>query len=826
MRLSADFRHGLRQFIRQPGFSIAAVVSLALGIGLTTALFSVINAVLLRGSPVRQPERLVEIYSGVPEYPQLTNSYPDYLSIRDRADALDGVAAHSWVRAILSGGERPRLVTGESVSANYFDVLGIPPALGRGFTPEEERARGGAPVVVISHGLWERQFGGQPGALGSTLQLSGRSYAIVGIAPTTMRGSVPGVLTDFWVPVSMIDFFEFSGVGWSADNEPGKARLDQRGTRWLFVKGRLKDGRTADQAARQVDAIFASLRSEFPDQYKHVQASVVPVAGIRFHPAIDGYVRAASGALLVAAGLVLLIACANVASMLLARNTARRRELAIRAAIGAGRGRIVRQLLGEGVVLAIAGGALGTLLAYWASQGISTFGTGVFPVPVDFDVTLDGSVLAFAIGVSLLTAVLFGLLPAWTVSRVDLVPALNASAASTDSSGAGRRTSIRDLLVAGQMAFTLVLLVAGALLVRGLLAASAAEIGYDPARLASLSFNLRMNGYDEARAGALRERVLARVAELPGVEAVTHASRLPLAPDIMMEAIKVPGQHAASDQPTPIDAVSVGRDYFRTVGVPLVQGRDFSDDEVRHARPVAIVNETLARKYWPDGSAIGRRIHLGEFDQPAREIVGIARDHAVRAVGESPRPYLHLPAGESTGIGLIVRTKTPAVSALPSLRQAVWALEPDVVFREDVSAADVAEATMAPTRIAAGLLGSFGALALLLAAVGLYGVIAYSVSRRTRELGIRMAVGASRSRILKMVLGQGLRLAAAGAIAGGLAALASARVLASLLYGISPLDPAAYALACGLLLTVACLANLAPAIVAARTDPLRALRRE
>jgi predicted permease len=826
MRLSADFRHGLRQFIRQPGFSIAAVVSLALGIGLTTALFSVINAVLLRGSPVRQPERLVEIYSGVPEYPQLTNSYPDYLSIRDRADALDGVAAHSWVRAILSGGERPRLVTGESVSANYFDVLGIPPALGRGFTPEEERARGGAPVVVISHGLWERQFGGQPGALGSTLQLSGRSYAIVGIAPTTMRGSVPGVLTDFWVPVSMIDFVEFSGVGWSADNEPGKARLDQRGTRWLFVKGRLKDGRTADQAARQVDAIFASLRSEFPDQYKHVQASVVPVAGIRFHPAIDGYVRAASGALLVAAGLVLLIACANVASMLLARNTARRRELAIRAAIGAGRGRIVRQLLGEGVVLAIAGGALGTLLAYWASQGISTFGTGVFPVPVDFDVTLDGSVLAFAIGVSLLTAVLFGLLPAWTVSRVDLVPALNASAASTDSSGAGRRTSIRDLLVAGQMAFTLVLLVAGALLVRGLLAASAAEIGYDPARLASLSFNLRMNGYDEARAGALRERVLARVAELPGVEAVTHASRLPLAPDIMMEAIKVPGQHAASDQPTPIDAVSVGRDYFRTVGVPLVQGRDFSDDEVRHARPVAIVNETLARKYWPDGSAIGRRIHLGEFDQPAREIVGIARDHAVRAVGESPRPYLHLPAGESTGIGLIVRTKTPAVSALPSLRQAVWALEPDVVFREDVSAADVAEATMAPTRIAAGLLGSFGALALLLAAVGLYGVIAYSVSRRTRELGIRMAVGASRSRILKMVLGQGLRLAAAGAIAGGLVALASARVLASLLYGISPLDPAAYALACGLLLTVACLANLAPAIVAARTDPLRALRRE
>jgi putative ABC transport system permease protein len=512
--------------------------------------------------------------------------------------------------------------------------------------------------------------------------------------------------------------------------------------------------------------------------------------------------------------------------MLLARNTVRRRELAIRAAIGAGRARIVRQLLAEGFVLAIAGGVVGTILAYWASQAISTFGTGVFPVPVDFEVSLDRMVLAFALGISLLTAVLFGIAPAWSISKFDLVPALNASSSSTDSTGARRRISVRDLLVAGQMAFTLVLLVAGALLVRGLLAAGAAEIGYDPAPLASLSFNLRMNGYDDARAAAFRERVLARIAAVPGVEAVSNASRLPLAPDIMMEAIKLPGQHAASDLPTPIDTVWVGTDYFRTVGVPIVHGRDFSEDEVRHARHVAIVNETLAQRYWPDGSAIGRRIHLGEFDQPAYEIVGIARDHAVRSVGESPRPYLHLPGGEGTGIGLIVRTKTAAASALPALRQAVWALEPGVVFREDVPAADVAEATMAPTRIAAGLLGSFGALALLLAAVGLYGVIAYSVSRRTRELGIRMAVGASRSRILKMVLGQGLRLAIGGAIAGGIVAVASARVLASLLYGISPLDPAAYAAACALLLTVACLANLAPAIAAARTDPLRALRRE
>jgi predicted permease len=378
----------------------------------------------------------------------------------------------------------------------------------------------------------------------------------------------------------------------------------------------------------------------------------------------------------------------------------------------------------------------------------------------------------------------------------------------------------------GQMAFSLVLLVAGILLMRGLLAAGAAEIGYDPAPLASLSFNLHMNGYDEARATAFRERALTQIAALPGVEAVSHASRLPLAPDILVEAIKVPGRHAASDQPTPVDAVAVGADYFHTVGVPIVEGRGFSPDEARQSRPVAIVNETLARRYWPDGSAIGGRIHLGEFDQPAYEIVGVARDHAVRSVGEAPRPYLHLPAGEGTGIGLIVRTKTPAALALPALRQALWSLEPDIVFREDVPAAEIAEATMAPTKIGAGLLGGFGALALLLAAVGLYGVIAYSVSRRTRELGIRMAVGAGRGRIVWMVLGQGFRLAAIGSLAGTVAALAGARVLTSLLYGISPFDPAAYGIACAVLLTVACLANLAPAVVASRIDPLRALRRE
>jgi predicted permease len=820
-----DLRQGVRQFLRQPGFSAAAVASLALGIGLTTALFCAVNAVLLRGSPVREPHRLVEIYSGFPDLPQLTNSYPDYVSIRERADAFQAVAAHSWVRAALTGGERTRLVTGESVSANYFEVLGIPPVLGRGFTLEEERAPLAAPVIVVSHGLWQRQFGGRPDAIGKTLELSGRSYSVVGVAPRTLHGAVPGIPTDFWVPVSMIDLFELAGVSWTSDNDPGPTRLEQRGSRWLFVKGRLAEGRTLEQARSQIDAIFSSLRLEFPVTHKNVQPSVVSAATIRFHPAIDGYIRGGSVVLMTAVSLVLLIACANVANMLLARSTARERELAIRAALGAGRRRIVGQLLGEGIVLAVIGGTLGTVIANWASRAFSVLGTNVFPVPVDFDVSIDGTVLVFATAVSLLTAVLFGLAPALSASRVDLVSALKASSV-VDGSRGKRRVSFRDVLVTGQMAFCVVLLVAGSLLTRGLLTARATDVGYDPSPLSYLAFNLKMIGYDPPRATAFGDRALETIAALPGVVGVTYATRLPLAPDITMDGIKIPGQHSASDQPTPVDIVVVGSNYFRTVGVPIVAGRDFTPEEIREGLRVAVVNEAMARRFWPGGSPIGRRIYLGELDHPSHEIVGVARDHAVRTIGEEPRPYLHLPGAAGLGIGLVVRTTTPAVSALSMLRQALWKLEPNIVFKKDVSAAEIAAETMAPTRIGAGLLGAFGALALLLAAVGLYGVIAYSVSLRTREVGIRMAVGADRGRIVRMVLGQGARLAAAGIVLGTLAALVTTRVLASLLYGISPFDPAAYAMACGLLLAVACLANLLPALSAARIDPLRALKTE
>ena len=821
--LFRDLAHGTRQLRRQPGFAVAAIVSLALGIGLNTTLFSVVNAVLLRGSPVAEPGRVVEIYTGLRrDYPQLTTSYPDFRDIERGADALAGLAGNAYVRGILSTGARPVLVTGEAVTANYFDVLGIRVSLGRPFRDEEDAAPGVAPVAVLSHGMWQRNLGGRPSAVGERIRLSGLEYTIVGIAPPGFTGTIPGIPTEFWVPVTMVESFVFSGVQTSADHNPGTTRLDRRGTRWLFVKGRLAKGRTVEEARAQVETIFARLRAEYPDTNDKVTASVLPASSIRFHPMLDGYVKAASAGLLAAVGLVLLIACANVANLLLARGATRRREFAIRAAIGASRARLLQQLLSEGLVLAAAGGGLGVLIAWWAGRALSGFGTDVFPMPISFDFSIDGAVLTFALVASLTTALLFGLAPAWSSSKPELVPALKESA----DVGGRTRGGVRDALVVGQLALSLVLLVAGALLAHGLLAAQSTDLGYDPRFISSLSFNLQMNGYDTSRAAAFRDRALEAVRALPGVTAVSTASRLPLAPDILVTGIKVPGHHGSEDEETVVDVVAVGADYFTAVGVPLVSGRAFSADDIARHRRLAIVNETMARTFWRDGQAVGGRVYTAGYESEPYEVIGVARDHKVRSVGEPPRPYLHLPDGPSPAVGLIVRTHTPADAALPMLRRALWSLEPEIVFTEDVPAAQVVATTVAPTRIAAFVIGAFGALALVLASVGLYGVVAYSVSRRTHEVGIRMALGAAQGQVVRMILVQGGRLALVGVGIGMLAAAGVGQVLESLLYGVSSFDPIAYGAAAGLLLLVAFAANLAPALSAARIDPLRALRSE
>ena len=816
-----DIVFGARQLRRQPAFAVTAIASLALGIGLTTTLFSIVNGVLFKQAPVASRGTLVELYTGLrSDFPQMTTSYPDYLAIREGVSAFAGVAGSGYVRGILSADAQPQLVMGEAVTPNYFDVLGIGVARGRGFGSVEETAPLGAPVVVLSHGLWQRRFGGSADAIGSSIRLSGYEYTIVGVAPAAFTGTIPGFRADFWVPVAMVERFVFGGIQATADNDPGKARLDRRGTRWLFVKGRLAEGRTIPEARAQVDAVFTRLQSEYPITNDKVTGNIVPASGVRFHPFVDGYVRLAGTALMAAVSIVLLIACANVAGMLLARGAARRREFAVRAALGASRVRIVTQLLSEGLVLAAAGGAGGVLVAIWATRTLANLGLGtsVLPVPISFDYTIDRTVLLFALAASIGTALVFGLGPALSSSKLDLVPAIKDT-----SEGTGRRGGrTREVLVVGQVALSLLLLVTATLLSRGLLAARTTDVGFDPDHIASLSFNLQMNGYDVARATALRTRALESLRALPGVEAAAITSRVPLASDINVTGVRVDG----FDDEALIDVAAIGDQYFEAVGVPILSGRGFTLDDVEHRRRVAVVNETMARQFWPGSSPLGRRIFPEGAQSAAFEVVGVARDHNVRSVGEAPRPYLHLPAEPERGIGLVVRTTMPAAAALPMLREAIKTLEPSVVFTEDTTAAQIAAATMAPTKVAAYASAAFGGLALLLAAVGLYGVIAYVVSRRTREIGIRMALGAKRGQVLRLVMQQGGRLAAAGIALGVLASAGAARLLGALLYGVSGIDPVAYASAVAILLLVAGIANMVPALSAARVDPAKALRGE
>ena len=821
--LISDLRHGLRQLIQRPAFSAAAIASLALGIGLNTTLFSIVNGVLFKDTMIAERDRLVEIYTGLnKDFPQLTTSYLDYLDIRKNANALKGFAASGYVRGILSGGDRPALVMGEVVSPDYFDTLGVKLATGRSISADESAVANTAPVIILSHGLWQRQFGGRSNMLGEHIQLSGFDYTVIGIGPAGFAGSIPGISSDFWAPLTMVDRLNFSGVQTSADEDPGQTRLERRGQRWLFLKARLGDGRRIEEARAQIETIFRRLSDEYPITNDKVTVSVVPASSIRFHPMLDGYFKAASAGLLTAVGLVMLIACANVANMLLARGAARRREIAIRTAMGASRGRIIRQLLTEGLVLAAAGGALGVLIAIWGGRALSGVGVGVLPVPVSFDFSLDRNVLAFALFVSAATALLFGMAPALSTSKPQLVPALKSSPEGDQR----HRIAMRDVLVVGQLSLSLVLLVAGALLTRGLMTARAADLGFDTRPISVLTFNLQMNGYDLERATALRARALDTLRAVPGVAAVSTASRLPLSPDINISTVLIPDRHTTDDDGAQVDTVKVGADYFKAVGVPIVSGRAFTEEEVKAGRRVAIVNETLARQFWRDGSAVGRQLYEGTFNSAPYEIVGISRDHKVRSVGESPRPYLQVPDAPSLTVGLVVRTQVPSEQALPTLRQAVRNLEPNIQFTDDASATDVAATTTAPTRIGAMAVGAFGALALILAAVGLYGVMAYSVNRRTREVAIRMALGAERHQVLAMLLGHGGRLACAGIAIGVFGAAGAAQLLRSLIYGVSGFDPIAYGVAAAMLLLVALSANLIPALAATRIEPVRALRDE
>jgi putative ABC transport system permease protein len=826
--LFRDLRYAVRSLVASRGFALAAVASLALGIGANSAIFSLVDALLLRPLPVARPGELVEVYTSADDsYPNSSTSYPDFVDLRGQtAGVFSGLVGYSAMFAPLNdpaGGSR--LLMGEVVTGDYFDVLGVKARLGRTFAPEEG-APGAAPVVVISDGFWRRQLAADPGAVGRTVRLRGLDYTVVGVAPAGFSGMIPGFSPELWITAAMVE--EVEPVGWQdvVPSPSGATRLEQRGRRWMFVKGRLAPGvgRAAAQAA--VDVVMARLAAAYPQTNEGRKGRVVPGGEVRIHPMIDQALAPAAALLMGVVGLVLLVACANVANMLLARATGRRREIGVRLALGAGRGRLVRQLLVESALLAVAGGLVGLVLAYWAGEVLAALPLPL-PAQLSLDLGLDLRVFAFTFLLSLATGLLFGLAPALAATRPDLVAQLKDDGAAAGT-GRLRRFGLRGLLVVGQVAVTLVLLVGAALLLRSLLASLGADVGFRPQGLALASFDLGMVRYPEAEGKRFVADALERARALPGVAAAAVAERLPFSLNVHVNQVYPEGYTPAPGEPGfALDVTRVSPGFFATLGVPLLRGRDFGPADAEGTPGVVIVNEALARRFWPGEDPIGKRLRTQGPDGPAFEVVGLVADYAVRAVGEEPRPMVHFARDQrySPYATLVVRGRPGAPPQVEALRRLLLGMEPDLVLIEARTMEQMIGVTLLPARAGAAVVGGFGLLALALAAVGLYGVIAYAVSRRTREIGIRMALGAAPAAVLRQVLGQGAALVAAGLALGAAGALAVTRLLAGAFFGLAPFEPGALLAAAGLLAAVALAANLLPARRAARLDPVTALRR-
>ena len=822
--LLADIRYALRWLRRSPGFTSIAVLSLAIGIGFNTALFTIVDAVLFRPLPVERPDRLVDIYTSSRDGDAYaTSSYPDYLDLKAKNEVFSDVLGFSPSLAAVKLADGAKFVLGEVVTGNYFQLLGIKPLIGRTLLPEDDRP--GAPrVTMLSYRLWMREYGSSASVVGQTMRIRNQAYTIVGVAPRGFTGIFPVISTELWTTMAHLDEIEPGGIIDNVGAEESKPKLERRVYRWLFLKGRLKADRTVEAAGANLAVVMKQLGSAYPETDKDRRLSVKRTSDVHIHPDADKYLRPIAAGLMLAVGLVLLIACANVASMLLARASGRQREIGIRLAIGASRARLVRQLLTESVVMSVFGAGAGVLLAWLLTKGAASVQLPL-PVPLTVDMAIDGRVLAFTTLVTVVAAVVAGLMPALKATRPNLTSELKGDAAMTRT--AGVRWSMRDALVAVQIAMTLVLLVASGLLTRSLNAAQHIKLGFNPEGIAIVSAETNVSGYDGARSTEFFARALDRIKALPDVAAAGLTVRSAFSVNYNQSKVFMPGV-SPDDKGITVDSTRVSDGYFDAMGVSIVQGRNFNGGDTPLSPGVVIVNETMARKYWPNASAIGQHLRRNAYDGPLFEVVGIAADHKVNTVGEKPTPYMHFAYSQApeTGETIVARTHGDASALVESIRRELTTLEPTIVILDHQTMTTQVGATLLPALFGAIGVSAVGLVAMLLAAVGLYGVIAYSVSRRTREIGIRMALGAKPGEVLGLVMRQGMMVAAAGAAGGMLLAFGVAKLVAGALYDVSPIDPAAWLGALALLATVSVLANLIPATRAARVDPSVALRSE
>jgi predicted permease len=803
----AQVRYACRTLLKAPAFTAAAVLTLALAIGAHTALFTLVNAILLRPLPgIADQGRLVNVHvhATAPGGVRFGSfSHPNYRDLRDQQRALSGLAAFNGRGVSLGGPSGPELVGAQLVSGNYFSVLGVQPMRGRLIADADDRAPGSSPVAVISHALWQRRFGGDPQAVGRPLTLNGFPFTVVGVAPVGFHGHFVGFPFEVWVPLSM-----------AAQAAPGED-LMARQSGWLELVGRLAPGVTAAQAQASLAAVAAQLERDYPTTNKGLGVDLRPMTGIddSLRPGVLSFLAA-----LQAVGLaVLLIACVNVAGLLLARAATRRREVAVRLAVGASRADLVRQLLTETLVLFALGGLGGLAVAAWTADLLHAFQPS-FPVPLRFDLRLDLRVVAFGLGSTLLTALPFGLAPALQASRVDLVPALKNQAA-----GGPGRSRLRGLFVAGQVALSVALLAGAGLLVRTLHRARSLDPGFDADGVQTARLDLSLLARDEAYGRAFYRRLVEAVQAAPAVEAVSLTRSVPLrGTGTLVTPVQVEGR---AGDPVAVGFNVVAPRYFETLRLPLVAGRDFRATDGPEAPGVAIVNQALARRFWPDQDAVGRRLQRGKA---ALEVVGVARDSAYGRPGEAPEPHLYLPHAQSFSprMTLLARARGDLAPLAARIRAEVAGLEKDLPVLESTPLTEAVAFALFPQRMLATIAAALGGLGLLLAGTGLYGVVAYSVSRRAREMGVRVALGARARDLSVMVVREGFTLALYGLLPGLLLAVAAGRVLRSMLHGLSPADPLALGAVAALLAAVAGVASYLPARRASAVDPMVALRYE